>query len=303
MPLLSQQVLPLRRRYQKGKQRTDERHLNKAKKEVEWIKERDEGGLAWRDGCWVELLIDAIQIDLGCFDNNSDFAKEAKDSFNKSFEGLWDIYFAKYGNPTPSTSSASSSRSNIWNPMLGLLQRLRENPNKQEKNDPLANNEYERYATTNFISHNPTKQFGSFDVLGFWKAKESQFPILSRMARDVLSIQATLVATESAFSLSERVLSNRRTELTPASLEMCMCLKDHLDANERIQHTSNLKNTLEFEEAIYDEEVQAGKAISLSEEEISQDEAASKARSNGFKDEISFDYLFDVLCLKFMYYV
>ncbi|GJS06039.1 hypothetical protein Tco_0362835 [Tanacetum coccineum] len=41
--------------------------------------------------------------------------------------------------------------------------------------------------------------------------------------------------------------------------------------------------------AIYDEEVQAGEAISLSDEEIAQDEAPSEARSNGSEDEITFD--------------
>nr|GFA25535.1 hypothetical protein [Tanacetum cinerariifolium] len=44
-----------------------------------------------------------------------------------------------------------------------------------------------------------------------------------------------------------------------------------------------------FKEAIYDEEVQAGEAISLFDEEIAQDEAASEARSNGSGDEITFD--------------
>nr|GEW05949.1 hypothetical protein [Tanacetum cinerariifolium] len=56
---------------------------------------------------------------------------------------------------------------------------------------------------------------------------------------------------------------------------------DHLDTTERIQHTSNLENTLDFEEATYDEEVQAGEAISLSNEEIAQDEAASEASKAG----------------------
>ncbi|GKD78764.1 zinc finger, BED-type, phospholipase-like, homeodomain-like protein [Tanacetum coccineum] len=64
---------------------------------------------------------------------------------------------------------------------------------------------------------------------------------------------------------------------------------DHLDATERIQHTSNLKNTLDFEEGIYDEETQAGEAILLFDKEITQDEAASEARSNGSEDEINFD--------------
>nr|GEX43026.1 zinc finger BED domain-containing protein RICESLEEPER 3 [Tanacetum cinerariifolium] len=78
------------------------------------------------------------------------------------------------------------------------------------------------------------------------------FPVLSRMAMDIISVQATSVAFEFAFSTSGRVLSIRRTRLTPASLEMCMCLKDHLDAQERKQHQSSL------------------------EEEIAQDVASSK---------------------------
>ncbi|GKG34880.1 zinc finger BED domain-containing protein RICESLEEPER 2, partial [Tanacetum coccineum] len=99
-----------------------------------------------------------------------------------------------------------------------------------------------------YLPSSDLDEFASYDVLGFWKAKESQFPVLSRMARDILSVQATSVASESAFSTSGRVLSIRRTRLTLASLEICMCLKDHLDATNRIQHASNLENSIDFEE-------------------------------------------------------
>ncbi|GJY64206.1 zinc finger BED domain-containing protein RICESLEEPER 2 [Tanacetum coccineum] len=115
---------------------------------------------------------------------------------------------------------------------------------------------------------------------------ESQFPVLSRMAQDIQSVQATSLASESDFSTSERVLSIRRTRLTPASLEMYMCPKDHLDATDQIQHTSNLKNSLDFEEAILDEEVLANETLLLYDEEITLDEAAFEARSNGSGDEI-----------------
>ncbi|GJS82226.1 zinc finger BED domain-containing protein RICESLEEPER 2 [Tanacetum coccineum] len=97
------------------------------------------------------------------------------------------------------------------------------------------------------------------------------------MAWDVLSIQATSVASESAFSRSGRVPSIRRTRLTPASLEVCMCLKDHLDATEQIQHTSILENCLDFEAEILEEEVLEHEAIALSDEEVALDEAASEA--------------------------
>nr|GEW06535.1 zinc finger BED domain-containing protein RICESLEEPER 2 [Tanacetum cinerariifolium] len=99
-------------------------------------------------------------------------------------------------------------------------------------------------------------------------AKESMFLVLSRMAMDIISVQATSVASEFAFSTSGRVLSIQRTRLTLASLEMCMCLKDHLDAQARKQHKFSLENPIDFKEEILYAEVQQNEAIPLSEEEI-----------------------------------
>nr|GFA34683.1 zinc finger BED domain-containing protein RICESLEEPER 2 [Tanacetum cinerariifolium] len=108
------------------------------------------------------------------------------------------------------------------------------------------------------------EEFNAFDILSWWKERQSQFPVLSIMTRDLLSVQASTVASESVFSLSGRVLSIRRTRLTPASLEMCICLKDHLDAQERIQHISNLEgDCLEIEEQLLEVEAEAGYAIIL----------------------------------------
>ncbi|GJY44909.1 hypothetical protein Tco_0433122 [Tanacetum coccineum] len=56
---------------------------------------------------------------------------------------------------------------------------------------------------------------------------------------------------------SGSVLSIRRTRLTPASLEMCMCLKDHLDAKERKQDKCPLETPLDFEEGVFDDETMA----------------------------------------------
>nr|GEX28132.1 putative AC transposase [Tanacetum cinerariifolium] len=88
----------------------------------------------------------------------------------------------------------------------------------------------------------------AFDLLGFGKAKESIFPVLSGMVMDIISVQVTSISSESAFSTYRRVLSIRRTRLTLASLEMCMCLKDHLDARERKHYKSGLENPVDFEE-------------------------------------------------------
>ncbi|GJY69501.1 zinc finger BED domain-containing protein RICESLEEPER 2 [Tanacetum coccineum] len=102
------------------------------------------------------------------------------------------------------------------------------------------------------------------------------FPVLSRMAMDILSVQATSVASVSAFSTSGRVLSIRRTRLTPASLEMCMCLKDHLDAQGHKQDKSTLETPVDFEDEILDAEMQENEAIPLSDEKIALDAASSE---------------------------
>nr|GEX68827.1 zinc finger BED domain-containing protein RICESLEEPER 2-like [Tanacetum cinerariifolium] len=131
--------------------------------------------------------------------------------------------------------------------------------------------EYKRYVNSDFVTHLHPKEFAAFDILGFWKGKEIMFPVLSRMAMDIISVQASSVASESAFSISERVLSIRRTRLTLTSLEMCMCLKDHLDAKERKQEKCPLEIPLDFEEYVFDDEVQRNEAIPLSDEKIALD--------------------------------
>ncbi|GJX62586.1 zinc finger BED domain-containing protein RICESLEEPER 2 [Tanacetum coccineum] len=64
------------------------------------------------------------------------------------------------------------------------------------------------------------------------------------MARDLLTVQASTVASESAFSISGRIISERRSRLTPESVEVCVCLKDYLDGVDRVQHETSLEGRL-----------------------------------------------------------
>nr|GEZ37861.1 zinc finger BED domain-containing protein RICESLEEPER 2-like [Tanacetum cinerariifolium] len=192
---------------------------------------------------------------------------------------LYNIYYAKYGNPTQSSQAsggATSSRSTGGNKYSRLLNGLKAHTKKISRNGPTTSSEFERYANSDFVTHLHPKEFATFDVLGFWKEKETMFPVLSRMAMDLISVQASSVASESAFSTSGRVLSIRRTRLTPASLEMCMCLKDHLDAKERKQDKCPLETPLDFEEDVFDDEVQRNEAVPLSDEEIALDAGSSE---------------------------
>src|ERR1044071_2999428 len=92
------------------------------------------------------------------------------------------------------------------------------------------------------------------------------------MARDLLTVQASTVASESAFSISGRVISIRRTRLTPPSVEMAICLKDYLDAAERVQNTRSLEGELEYEGEVYENEVNADLTEPMTEYEAEMDE-------------------------------
>ncbi|KAD6119315.1 hypothetical protein E3N88_10586 [Mikania micrantha] len=100
------------------------------------------------------------------------------------------------------------------------------------------------------------------------------------MARDLLTVQASTVASESAFSLSGRVLSLRRTKLTPESVEMCICLKDHLDSIDRIQDQTTLEDETSIEVKVHDEEVEEGLSPGLSDEELASEANFSRSQQN-----------------------
>ncbi|KAK1374425.1 hypothetical protein POM88_030618 [Heracleum sosnowskyi] len=81
------------------------------------------------------------------------------------------------------------------------------------------------------------------DILEFWKTRSCHYPVMAIMARDILTVQASTVASESAFSFSGRILNERRSRLSPSSLEVCICYKDHLDAEERIQDVDTAEDS------------------------------------------------------------
>nr|GEX46934.1 zinc finger BED domain-containing protein RICESLEEPER 2 [Tanacetum cinerariifolium] len=236
-----------------------------------------QASLQGKDNVIRELKKQISQLQVAHSDTNR--TVKGKKWFTDSLEGLYNIYYTKYGNPTTTTKSssgASLSRTSGGNQMTQLLNRLKEHKNKKTRSDPSLSFEYERYVHSDFVTHLQTTEVAAFDVLGFWKAKETIFPVLSHMAMDILSVQATSIASELAFSTSGRVLSIQRTRLTLASLEMCMCLKDHLGAQERKQDKSTLETLIEFKEGILDAEVQENEAISLSNEEIALDAASNE---------------------------
>ena len=86
--------------------------------------------------------------------------------------------------------------------------------------------------------------FEEIDVLQWWEQHEKDFSVLSKFARDVLSIPVSTISFESTLSLFGRILDNRRISLIPEMVEALTCLKDWELAERRqqdiIRHTDDM---------------------------------------------------------------
>ncbi|GKD35997.1 zinc finger BED domain-containing protein RICESLEEPER 2 [Tanacetum coccineum] len=176
----------------------------------------------------------------------------------------------------PSSSSISSSTS--------IFHKLRQESVKRSRSDNTGTNEFGRYTGTDWIIFMEQKEFNNFDILSLWKGRHSlnfhSIDLGSRFTKCNKSFLSVL--RNPAFSTSGRVLSIRRTRLIPASFEMCICLKGHLDAQERIQHTSNIEdNCLEIEHQLCKVEAEVGYVISIADEEIVLDDQAMSGSGSG----------------------
>ncbi|CAH1438966.1 unnamed protein product [Lactuca virosa] len=69
----------------------------------------------------------------------------------------------------------------------------------------------------------------NFYVLSWWNRNSGKYPILSQIAKDVLGMPISTVASESAFSTSGgRVIDKFRSSLTPKTAEALICTQDWL---------------------------------------------------------------------------
>ncbi|KAJ1291630.1 hypothetical protein BS78_02G330100 [Paspalum vaginatum] len=65
-----------------------------------------------------------------------------------------------------------------------------------------------------------------FNTLCWWQKHKLTYSVLSILARDVLTVSASTVSSESTFSLASRVIEERRRQLTPDMVEILSCIKD-----------------------------------------------------------------------------
>lgn len=82
------------------------------------------------------------------------------------------------------------------------------------------------------------------DILEFWSGMSKCYPNLANLVRDIFAIPISTVASKSAFTMGEKVLSPRRSALRPDLLEMLICLHDWTCPKDRKGNTLYIINLI-----------------------------------------------------------
>jgi len=122
----------------------------------------------------------------------------------------------------------------------GRINKVYKSSKKKLKIDPmfeLLQIEYDkRMEQERFINKDELKKFSeesplepTGDTLMWWKEHETQYPILSILAKKYLSIPATSVPSERIFSLSSNIMTKKRTQLGSKTLAALVFLHANSD--------------------------------------------------------------------------
>jgi hypothetical protein len=78
------------------------------------------------------------------------------------------------------------------------------------------------------LAHERVKDTSDFDILEWWKIHSNQqmYPILASLARDILAVPVSTVASESTFSIGGRVLDCFRSSLKERTVQTLIFIQD-----------------------------------------------------------------------------
>ncbi|KAF5378856.1 hypothetical protein D9615_006941 [Tricholomella constricta] len=100
-----------------------------------------------------------------------------------------------------------------------------------------VNEEFRRWLASGLITD--ARELEELDLVRFWQNKKFEFPILYRIALDVLPVQVSAVPCERVFSSSKETDALRRSNLSPEMMEILQILK-YLIRCDRLNFTEGL---------------------------------------------------------------
>ncbi|XP_021759556.1 zinc finger BED domain-containing protein RICESLEEPER 2-like [Chenopodium quinoa] len=131
--------------------------------------------------------------------------------------------FNHYKDPLPTYSSQGSSNSDAYRPRK--TSRVYANFVADVASGDMGKYELELYLE---LPLKPCNVDEEFDILGYWKEQSTTFPSLGRIAKYILVIPITTVASESSFSMGGRVLNRWRSSLLHKHVEALITTRNWL---------------------------------------------------------------------------
>ena len=167
---------------------------------------------------WLQAIYNEDQIKI----------EEIKNEVNLLLYILYNIYKEKYGNDISLIkSSSTTSSSSFYKNSLKMFKSRK----KATTSSPNYTTDIDRYLCVETI---PFKDNEDFEILEWWKKQQIKYPVLSIIARDILTVHVSTVALGAAFSAGGKVVSKKRCNLSPEAIEAVVCLKDWNLADERL---------------------------------------------------------------------
>ncbi|XP_066320870.1 zinc finger BED domain-containing protein RICESLEEPER 2-like [Miscanthus floridulus] len=175
-------------------------------------------------------------LDLLAQSNNMsyiDYLAEVKFELHK----LYDKYESKFGAARPARtthpSGLTGKRKQAWGKIFGGS--VSSGPSSTAGSSAVPPGLSE--LTVYLDSDNVVAYDDDFDVLNWWHEHKLTFPVLCTMAKDIMSVPVSITSSESCFSLTGRIIEERRRRLGPDTVEMLICVKDWELGEEKGQHT------------------------------------------------------------------
>ncbi|CAL8999946.1 unnamed protein product [Prunus brigantina] len=119
---------------------------------------------------------------------------------------------------------------------------------QEDKEVVVLSHEIDRY-----LSDAAEQDVEEFDILNWWRVNASKYPVLAAIARDVLAIPVSTVASESTFSTGGRTINSFRSSLSPAVVEALICTQNWLKSTSISLEVEPTIEEMEFYETIESE--------------------------------------------------
>ncbi|CAN1127216.1 Putative AC transposase [Linum perenne] len=92
-----------------------------------------------------------------------------------------------------------------------------------------------------YLAEDVIPRTDDFDILMWWKLNGAKYPTLKDIARDLLAIPITSVASESAFSSGGRLLDPHRSRLHHTTVEAMMCTRSWIKDDKKKDKDTKLE--------------------------------------------------------------